>query len=107
MKQINELIDKIPNYLKNKYLIAIVLFIVWITFFDNFNLIKQSKIKKNINQLEENKKFYIQEITKDSTEYYDLLNDAEKREKFAREKFLMKKEDEDVYIIRRKNDKAF
>jgi cell division protein DivIC len=104
MKQINELIDKIPNYLKNKYLIAVVLFIVWITFFDNFNIIKQSKIKKNIKQLEENKKFYIQEITKDSTEYYDLLNDAEKREKFAREKFLMKKEDEDVYIIRRKND---
>ena len=104
MKQINELIDKIPNYLKNKYLIAIVLFIVWITFFDNFNLIKQSKIKKNIKQLEKNKKFYIEEITKDSSEYYDLLNDAEKREKFAREKFLMKKEDEDVYIIRRKND---
>tara|TARA_Y100000991_G_scaffold186872_1_gene151605 strand:+ start:800 stop:1114 length:315 start_codon:yes stop_codon:yes gene_type:complete len=104
MKQINELIDKIPNYLKNKYLIAVVLFIVWITFFDNFNIIKQSKIKKNIKQLEENKKFYIQEITKDSSEYYDLLNDAEKREKFAREKFLMKKEDEDVYIIRRKND---
>ena len=104
MKQINELIDKIPNYLKNKYLIAVILFIVWITFFDNFNLIKQSKIKKNIKQLEENKKFYIQEITKDSSEYYDLLNNAEKREKFAREKFLMKKEDEDVYIIRRKND---
>ena len=104
MKQINELIDKIPNYLKNKYLIAVILFIVWITFFDNFNIIKQSKIKKNIKQLEENKKFYIQEITKDSAEYYDLLNDAEKREKFAREKFLMKKEDEDVYIIRRKND---
>ena len=104
MKQINELIDKIPNYLKNKYLIAVILFIVWITFFDNFNIIKQSKIKKNIKQLEENKKFYIQEITKDSAEYYNLLNNAEKREKFAREKFLMKKEDEDVYIIRRKND---
>ena len=104
MKKINDIIDKIPNYLKNKYLIAIVLFVIWITFFDNFNLIKQSKIKKNIKQLEENKKFYIQEITKDSSEYYDLLNDAEKREKFAREKFLMKKEDEDVYIIRKKND---
>ena len=104
MKTINDIIDKIPSYLKNKYLIAIILFLIWITFFDNFNLIKQSKIKKNIKQLEENKKFYIQEITKDSSEYYDLLNDAEKREKFAREKFLMKKEDEDVYIIRRKND---
>ena len=104
MKKINDIIDKIPNYLKNKYLIAIVLFIIWITFFDNFNLIKQSKIKKNIKQLEKNKKFYLQEITKDSTEYNDLLNDIEKREKFAREKFLMKKENEDVYIIRRKND---
>ena len=104
MKKINDIIDKIPNYLKNKYLIAIVLFVIWITFFDNFNLIKQSKIKKNIKQLEENKKFYSDEIRKDSTEYNDLLNDDEKREKFAREKFLMKKENEDVYIIRKKND---
>ena len=104
MKKINDIIDKIPNYLKNKYLIAIILFIVWIIFIDNFNLIKQSKIKKNIKQLEENKKFYIKEIQKDSAEYQDLLNDEEKREKFAREKFLMKKDDEDIYIIRKKND---
>ena len=104
MKKINDIIDKIPNYLKNKYLIAIILFIVWIIFIDNFNLIKQSKIKKNIKQLEENKKFYIKEIQKDSAEYQDLLNDEEKREKFARENFLMKKDDEDIYIIRKKND---
>ena len=104
MNKINDLIDKIPSYLKNKYLIAIVFFIIWITFFDNFNLIKQSKIKTNIKQLEENKKFYTNEIKKDSTEYQDLLNDEEKREKFAREKFLMKKDDEDIYIIRRENE---
>ena len=104
MNKINDLIDKIPSYLKNKYLIAIVFFIIWITFFDNFNLIKQSKIKNNIKQLEENKKFYTNEIKKDSTEYQDLLNDEEKREKFAREKFLMKKDDEDIYIIRRENE---
>ena len=104
MNKINDLIDKIPSYLKNKYLIAIVFFIIWITFFDNFNLIKQSKIKENIKQLEENKNFYTNEIKKDSTEYQDLLNDEEKREKFAREKFLMKKDDEDIYIIRRENE---
>jgi cell division protein FtsB len=104
MNKINDLIDKIPSYLKNKYLIAIVFFVIWITFFDNFILIKQSKIKKNIKQLEENKKFYTNEIKKDSTEYQDLLNDEEKREKFAREKFLMKKDDEDIYIIRRENE---
>ena len=104
MNKINDLIDKIPSYLKNKYLIAIVFFIVWITFFDNFNLIKQVKIKKKIKQLEETKKFYSEEIKKDSTEYQDLLNDEEKREKFAREKFLMKKDDEDIYIIRKENE---
>ena len=104
MNKINDFVDKIPSYLKNKYLFAIVFFIIWITFFDNFNLIKQSKIKKNIQRLEENKKFYTNEIKKDSTEYQDLLNDEEKREKFAREKFLMKKDDEDIYIIRRENE---
>ena len=96
--------NKIPKYLKNKYFIAIILFIVWIVFFDNYNLIKQNKIKNNIEELEENKAFYTTEIEKDSTEFQDLLHDKEKREKFAREKFLMKKENEDLYIIRRNND---
>jgi len=99
-----QIIQKIPKYLKNKYLIAIMLFVIWIVFFDNYNLIKQSKIKNNIEELEENKLFYQKEIEKDSTEFQDLLNDKEKREKFAREKFLMKKENEDLYIIRRNND---
>ena len=70
MNKINDLIDKIPSYLKNKYLIAIVFFIIWITFFDNFNLIKQSKIKKNIKQLEENKKIEEEKNT--------LMDDLEK-----------------------------
>jgi cell division protein FtsB len=61
-------------------------------------------IKKEIKQLEENKNFYSKEIKKDSTEYHELLNSDEKKEKFAREKFLMRKENEDVYIIRKKND---
>jgi|TARA_B110000914_G_scaffold156554_1_gene137602 cell division protein DivIC len=95
---------KVPKYLKNKYFIAIILFIIWIVFFDNYNLIKQNKMKNNIEELEENKVFYTTEIEKDSTEFHDLLHDKEKREKFAREKFLMKKENEDLYIIRRNND---
>ena len=79
-------------------------FSCWIVFFNNYNLIRQSKIKKEIKQLEENKNFYSKEIKKDSTEYHELLNSDEKKEKFAREKFLMRKENEDVYIIRKKND---
>ena len=104
MTHLKNLYEKIPSYLKNKYVIIISLFIIWIVFFDNYNLIRQSKIKKEIKQLEENKNFYSKEIKKDSTEYHELLNIDEKKEKFAREKFLMRKENEDVYIIRKKND---
>jgi len=99
-----QIIQKIPKYFRNKYFIAIVLFIIWILFFDNYNLIKQNRIKKDIKELEENKLFYTKEIKKDSIEFQDLLNNKEKREKFAREKFLMKKENEDIYIIRRNNE---
>ena len=104
MTYLKNLYEKITSYLKNKYVIIITLFIIWIVFFDNYNLIRQSKIKKEIKQLEENKNFYSKEIKKDSTEYHELLNSDEKKEKFAREKFLMRKENEDVYIIRKKND---
>ena len=104
MTYLKNLYEKIPSYLKNKYVIIITLFIIWIVFFDNYNLIRQSKIKKEIKQIEANKNFYSKEIKKDSTEYHELLNSDEKKEKFAREKFLMRKENEDVYIIRKKND---
>ena len=104
MTYLKNLYEKTSSYLKNKYVIIILLFIAWIIFFYNYNLIRQSKIKKEIKQLEENKSFYTKEIKKDSTEYHELLNSDEKKEKFAREKFLMRKENEDVYIIRKKND---
>ena len=68
MTYLKNLYEKTPSYLKNKYVIIILLFIVWIIFFDNYNLIRQSKIKKEIKQLEENKSFYTKEIKKDSTE---------------------------------------
>ena len=67
MTHLKNLYEKIPSYLKNKYVIIITLFIIWIVFFDNYNLIRQSKIKKEIKQLEENKNFYSKEIKKDST----------------------------------------
>ena len=99
----SELLD-LYSGIKLFIFITILLFIIWIVFFDNYNLIKQNKIKNNIEDLEENKLFYTTEIEKDSTEFQELLHDKEKREKFAREKFLMKKENEDLYIIRRNND---
>lgn len=61
-------------------------------------------IKNNVDDLKEQKEFYISEIKSDSTELFKLKNDSEEQEKFAREKFLMKKDNENIFIIRENED---
>ena len=62
-------------------------------------------MNKKIKNLEEKKFFYETEIKEDSIKLYNLKNIKEEQEKFAREKFLMKKEKEDVYIINKSDEK--
>ena len=61
-------------------------------------------MQDNIDKLVQQKEFYNSEIKSDSTELSDLKNDPKQQEKFAREKFLMKKDNEDVFIIRDNKD---
>ena len=104
MDRIQDIIRTLPKPLRNKYLILFLLFILWVIFIDDYNLINQSKIKNTVDDLKIQKKFYISEIKSDSTELYKLQNDPAEQEKFAREKFLMKKENEDIFIIREKKN---
>ena len=104
MDRIQNIIKKLPKPLRNKYLVLFLLFILWIIFIDDYNLINQSKIKNTVDDLKSQKEFYITEIKSDSTELYKLQNDPAEQERFAREKFLMKKENEDIFIIREKEN---
>ena len=104
MDRIQDIIKKLPKPLRNKYLILFLLFILWVVFIDDYNLIIQSKIKSTVDDLKIQKEFYISEIKSDSTELYKLQNDPAEQERFAREKFLMKKENEDIFIIREKEN---
>ena len=104
MDRIQDIIKKLPKPLRNKYLILFLLFILWVLFIDDYNLINQSKIKNTVDDLKSQKEFYITEIKSDSTELYKLQNDPAEQERFAREKFLMKKENEDIFIIREKEN---
>ncbi|MBT3611874.1 MAG: septum formation initiator family protein [Flavobacteriales bacterium] len=104
MNRVQDIIRKLPKPLRNKYLILFLLFILWVIFIDDYNLINQRKIKNTVDDLKNQKEFYISEIKSDSTELYQLQNDPAQQEKFAREKFLMKKENEDIFIIREKNE---
>ncbi len=101
MFKLKHFISKIPAPLKNKYLITIILFVIWIVILDDYNLIHQKKITNEIKKMQTQKKFYLKEIEKDSIELHQLQHNPEAQEKFAREKFLMKKENEDIFIIRK------
>jgi len=83
--------------LTNSYIIILTIFLVWIFFFDeNTNLNRE--FDKEIKELKTTIDFYKQEIERDKNTI-KMLQDSLQLERFAREKYLMKKKNEDVYII--------
>jgi len=99
---IKKLLDKIPPFLKNKYLLTSVVFLILMLFLDRNNLISQYKMKKELSGLKKELQFYRDQATKDSIELSRLLGDSLELEKLGREKYLMKRDSEDIYIIVRK-----
>ncbi len=90
---------KILYLFKNKYLIAILSFIAWLTFFDRNDFFSQYEYQKKLYALELDRKYYLDEIIKNRTDMVELMTNPKNLEKFAREKYLMKKENEDVFVI--------
>jgi cell division protein FtsB len=92
------------NLLRNKYLIAGIAFIVWMLFFDRNDLMSQYEYRKQLNKLKDEKEFYTREIDKTVTDLNELTTNRSRLEKFAREKYLMKKENEDIFVIIEKEE---
>ncbi len=92
-------IDKIPPFLRNKYLLTLIIFIIWILLLDSNNLISRYKEMKNLKKLKSEKEYYVKRIEEDKRKLYELKTDDRNLEKFAREQYRMKKPDEDLYII--------
>lgn len=84
---------------KNKFVIAFVAFVVWILFFDRNDLFTQWERKTELNKLETSKAYYQDEITSIKKELVELDSDPAVLEKIAREKFYLKKANEDVFIV--------
>ncbi len=91
--------SKIISLLRNKYVYAALAFIVWLTFFDNNSLIVQYRLTNSLNKLKTEKQYYLKEIEKNRIEIKELMTNEETLEKFAREKYLMKKKDEEIFVI--------
>lgn len=90
---------KILKILKNSYVLITIVFIVWVLFFDKNNLISQIGLAKKLHKLKEDKDYYQKSIKDDSLKMHELQTDPVNLEKFAREKHIMKRDSEDIYLV--------
>ena len=90
---------KIFSIIRNKYLLTIIGLVVWIVFFDKNDLKTQLKLRDDVKKLQEERNYYAAEIKQITSDISELNTNPETLEKFAREKYLMKKDNEDVFVI--------
>ena len=92
--------------IKHKYLATFLVFFIWIFFFDKNNLISQFDLAKKFHHLKNDKIYYIKQIKEDSIETLELLTNPINLEKFARERYLLKRDSEDIFLIVHKGDSS-
>ncbi|MBX7181012.1 MAG: septum formation initiator family protein [Bacteroidia bacterium] len=87
------------QWILNKYLICFLIFLVWMTFFDRNNFIYQHENRTQLQVMEQERQYYEDQIKENEKELQELLTNKETLEKFAREKYLMKKDNEEIFVI--------
>ncbi len=85
--------------LKNKYLLTIIGLGVWVIFFDKSDLKTQLELRKEVQKLEEERNYFAKEIHIITSDIKELYTNPKTLEKFAREKYLMKRDNEDIFVI--------
>ncbi|MCC7232287.1 MAG: septum formation initiator family protein [Bacteroidia bacterium] len=86
-------------YIKNKYTLTLLGFLVWLAFFDRNDFITTWSYHRQLNKLEQEKAFYDSEIAKNRMYLNELRTNNENLEKYGREKYFMKRDNEDVFVI--------
>ncbi len=90
---------KVISVLKNKYLLTLIALTTWVAFFDKNDLRTQVDLRKQVKQLQEERNYYAHEIAGITSDIRELNTNPKTLEKFAREKYLMKRDDEDIFVI--------
>jgi cell division protein FtsB len=98
-KIVNKLVEIFRFIRKHKYLSTTVVFVVFITFMDENNLIHRMKQNREIGQLRGKIEKYKKEYDESTQQLNELTENPDIREKIAREKYLMKKPNEDIYVF--------
>jgi cell division protein FtsB len=95
-KQFRE--NKVIKLLSNRYVLILLLFLIWIIFFDENSYLLHRELNKEIDKIENANDYYEKEMKHDKKIIKNLEN-PDSLERFAREEYKMKRKDEDIYII--------
>lgn len=98
-KLIRPMLKKILKVVKNKYLVTSLALLVWLLFFDKNDILSQVELTQKLNSLQEEKNYYAREIERSKKDMMELKTNPKNLEKFAREKYLMKRPNEDIFVI--------
>ncbi|MGC4035073.1 MAG: septum formation initiator family protein [Chitinophagaceae bacterium] len=99
-------LSHVPAFLTNKYFIASAAFIAWIVFFDRNDLMTQIQRRHELNDLQSTKAGFTKKINAERKELTQLQTNPATLEKYAREKYYMKRDNEELFIISPADKKA-
>ncbi|MDQ3278269.1 MAG: septum formation initiator family protein [Bacteroidota bacterium] len=89
----------IPSFLRSKYLLTLSVFAVWMVFFDKNDVFTQLQRSSELAEIEDSKAYFAKKIEESKKFSQEIQSDAAAIEKFAREKYHMKRENEDLFLI--------
>ena len=87
------------KFLRNKFFLATIFFVLWILFFDRNDLFSQLEKRRELGQMKQSRTYFQKQIAENQKFSKDLQFNASAIEKYAREKYLMKRDNEDLFII--------
>ena len=90
------LVNKLPSGFKNRVFIILAIFLIWMLLFDKASVYTQYKLVRTVNKLQNDKIYYQNQIKEVEAQRQDMESNTEK---FARERYFMKANDEDVFVI--------
>ncbi|SIT91178.1 FtsB family cell division protein [Pontibacter indicus] len=99
------MLQRIPKFFRSFYFITGMLFLVWMLFFDSNDFITQYRMSQELRNKEKDKEYYLEKMAEVQQDREELMGNPELLEKFAREKYLMKRPGEDVFIVVPKKEK--
>ncbi len=91
--------NKLPFWVRSRYFATGLVFAIWMLFIDEHDMISQMELKSELRDLVKTKDYYDVQIEVTKKDLEELLTNNDNLERFAREKYLMKKPNEDIFVI--------